>query len=128
MVAPMVLDGPNNREAFLAYVDQVLAPELRPGDVVIMDNLSSHKEADVHALGQACSIRVEVRTVRREEAMGRARRVDQLQAHLRKPPSASTASGTPSAVSSTCIRPPRAPATSPIAATMQTDRKPLYRH
>jgi hypothetical protein len=56
MIAPMVLDGPNNREAFLAYVDQVLAPKLRPGDVVIMDNLSSHKGADAHALGQACSI------------------------------------------------------------------------
>jgi transposase len=43
LVAPMVLDGPINREAFQAYVDQVLAPELSPGDVVVMDNLSSHK-------------------------------------------------------------------------------------
>ncbi len=43
IVAPMVLDGPINRVAFQAYVDQVLVPELRPGDVVIMDNLSSHK-------------------------------------------------------------------------------------
>jgi transposase len=43
MVAPMVLDGPINRIAFEAYVEQVLVPELRPGDVVIMDNLSSHK-------------------------------------------------------------------------------------
>jgi transposase len=39
----MVLDGPINRDAFQAYVDQVLVPELRPGDVVVMDNLSSHK-------------------------------------------------------------------------------------
>jgi len=43
MVAPMVLDGPINRDAFQAYVDQVLVPELSPGDVVVMDNLSSHK-------------------------------------------------------------------------------------
>jgi transposase len=43
IVAPMVLDGPINRVAFQAYVDQVLVPELSPGDVVIMDNLSSHK-------------------------------------------------------------------------------------
>ena len=43
IAAPMVLDGPINRDAFQAYVDQVLVPELRPGDVVIMDNLSSHK-------------------------------------------------------------------------------------
>ena len=43
IAAPMVLDGPINRDAFQAYVDQVLVPELRPGDVVVMDNLSSHK-------------------------------------------------------------------------------------
>lgn len=43
MMAPMVLDGPINRDAFTAYVTQVLVPELSPGDIVIMDNLSSHK-------------------------------------------------------------------------------------
>jgi transposase len=43
MVAPMVLDGPMNRSVFLAYVTQVLAPELKPGDVVILDNLPAHK-------------------------------------------------------------------------------------
>jgi transposase len=43
MVAPMVLDGPINRDAFTAYVEQVLVPELSPGDIIIMDNLSSHK-------------------------------------------------------------------------------------
>lgn len=45
MVAPMVLDGPINGDWFEAYVARVLVPELRPGDVVIMDNLSSHKRA-----------------------------------------------------------------------------------
>jgi transposase len=43
IAAPMVLDGPINRDAFQAYVDQVLVPELKRGDVVVMDNLSSHK-------------------------------------------------------------------------------------
>jgi transposase len=43
MIAPFVLNGPINRIAFEAYVEQVLVPELRPGDIVIMDNLSSHK-------------------------------------------------------------------------------------
>jgi len=43
LTAPMLLDGPINRDAFQAYVEQVLVPELRPGDIVIMDNLSSHK-------------------------------------------------------------------------------------
>jgi transposase len=47
IAAPMVLDGPINRDAFQAYVDQVLVPELRPGDIVIMDNLGSHKGPQV---------------------------------------------------------------------------------
>jgi transposase len=47
MVAPMVLDGPMNGEAFLAYIRQVLAPELKKGDIVIMDNLPAHKVTGV---------------------------------------------------------------------------------
>jgi transposase len=43
MTAPMVLDGPMTRAWFLAYVEQVLCPTLRPGDVVILDNLPAHK-------------------------------------------------------------------------------------
>lgn len=43
VIAPFVLDGPINGECFLAYVEQILAPELREGDIVILDNLSSHK-------------------------------------------------------------------------------------
>jgi transposase len=43
IIAPMVLDGPINRDAFLAYVEQFLAPALKPGDIVIMDNLPAHK-------------------------------------------------------------------------------------
>ncbi len=46
-VAPMVIDGAVNGELFLAYAERVLAPELRPGDVVVMDNLGSHKAAGV---------------------------------------------------------------------------------
>jgi hypothetical protein len=39
----MTLDGPIDGPWFQAYIEQVLAPELRPGDIVIMDNLGSHK-------------------------------------------------------------------------------------
>ena len=42
LVAPLVVDGAINGEIFLAYVRQQLVPVLKPGDVVIMDNLSSH--------------------------------------------------------------------------------------
>ncbi len=43
ITAPMLLDGAMNGAAFKAYVEQLLAPSLRPGDIVVMDNLSSHK-------------------------------------------------------------------------------------
>ena len=42
-MAPMVLDGAMNGPAFKAYVEQVLVPELKPGDIVVMDNLPAHK-------------------------------------------------------------------------------------
>jgi hypothetical protein len=49
ILAPFVLDGPMTGEAFRAYVEQVLAPALEPGDVVTMDNLAVHKVAGVQA-------------------------------------------------------------------------------
>ena len=47
MTAPMVLDGSMNGAAFQAYIEQVLAPTLRPGDIVVLDNLPAHKPAAV---------------------------------------------------------------------------------
>ena len=58
MVAPMVLDGPINGEWFEAYVRQVLVPELRRGDIVIMDNLSSHKRPAVREAIEAAGATV----------------------------------------------------------------------
>jgi transposase len=58
MVAPMVLDGPINGITFQAYVDQVLVPELRPGDTVIMDNLGSHKGPGVRKAIEAAGARL----------------------------------------------------------------------
>lgn len=43
ITAPLVLDGPMTGAAFRAYAEQFLAPALKPGDVVVMDNLSAHK-------------------------------------------------------------------------------------
>jgi transposase len=48
LTAPCVIDGPMNGNAFLAYVEQVLAPTLTPGDVVVLDNLAAHKAPGVH--------------------------------------------------------------------------------
>jgi transposase len=47
LIAPMVTDGPMDGELFLAWVRQFLCPTLRPGDQVVLDNLSSHKVAGV---------------------------------------------------------------------------------
>ncbi len=47
--APFVLDGPVNGDIFRTYVEKVLVPTLKPGDVVVMDNLSSHKSQTVRA-------------------------------------------------------------------------------
>jgi len=47
--APLVLDGPINGAAFRAWVEQFLVPELRPSDIVVMDNLSAHKVAGIQA-------------------------------------------------------------------------------
>jgi transposase len=47
LTAPMVLDGPMNGDAFLAYVEQVLVPTLGQGDIVVVDNLPAHRRAGV---------------------------------------------------------------------------------
>jgi transposase len=47
LTAPLVVDGAINGDTFRAYVEQVLAPALKRGDIVILDNLSSHKVAGV---------------------------------------------------------------------------------
>jgi transposase len=43
IIAAMTVEAPTDREIFLTYLDEVLCPQLQPGDVVVMDNLSSHK-------------------------------------------------------------------------------------
>ncbi len=59
LTAPMVIDGAVNGDLFVAYVDQVLVPSLRVGDVVVMDNLSSHKRSEVRKRIEAAGCRLE---------------------------------------------------------------------
>jgi len=58
ITAPMLLDGPMHGPAFRAYVEQVLVPELKPGDIVIMDNLPAHKVAGVRETIEAAGARL----------------------------------------------------------------------
>jgi transposase len=123
MVAPFVLDGPINRLAFGTYVERVLAPELRQGEVVVMGNLSSGAESA------------------REDRSGRRRLLHlppyspdfnpienafaKLKALLTKLPSEpSTVSGPPSDASS-IFAPTNVETTSPPQDTMQCDRLSL---
>jgi transposase len=126
MVAPSVLDGPMNGDAFTTDVIRVLVPELALGDVVITDNLSSprHRPYPPRSKRQppsSCSVRRTVPTSNRSRWSSPS-----LRHTSAKPPSAiSTASGTPSAALSTSTYHRRVPATSPQPGAMQRDAKPL---
>jgi transposase len=56
--APCVIDGPINGESFLAYVEQVLVPTLKAGDIVVIDNLGSHKGKAVRRAIRATGARL----------------------------------------------------------------------
>jgi transposase len=58
IVAPLVIDGPINGEWFEAYVAQVLVPTLKPDDVVVLDNLSSHKQPAAREMTEAAGARM----------------------------------------------------------------------
>ena len=58
ITAPFLIEGAVNAEVFTAYLEKVLCPELRTGDIVILDNLSTHKVAGVAALICACGASV----------------------------------------------------------------------
>jgi len=113
MIAPFVLDGPINKDAFETYVAQVLMPELRPGDIVIMDNLSSHKGLRVREMIEAAN--AGLLTSRPAAPISTRSRTPSPSSRLisEKPLSApSRASGPQSAASSTPSRRPSAEATS----------------
>jgi transposase len=58
ITAPCVLDGPINGTSFHAYIEQFLVPTLSPGDVVVMDNLGSHKSQAVRRLIRAAGAKL----------------------------------------------------------------------
>jgi transposase len=58
VAAPCVVDGPINGDIFRAYVEQVLVPALKPGDIVIIDNLGSHKGKAVRAAIRAAGAKL----------------------------------------------------------------------
>jgi len=84
IVAPLVLDGLINREAFEAYVEQVLAPTLRTGDIVVMDNLGSHKIAAVRTAIEEVGAELRYLPPYSPDFNPIEKAFSQLKAHLRK--------------------------------------------
>ena len=84
IVAPMVLDGPINGRSFQTYVDRVLVPDLRPSDIVIMDNLGSHKGPGVQAAIEAAGATVRYLPPYSPDFNPIEKAFSKLKAHLRK--------------------------------------------
>jgi transposase len=84
IVAPMVLGRAINRTWFEAYVEQVLAPVLSPGDIVVMDNLGSHKGRRVRELIEAAGAELRFLPPYSPDFNPIEKAFSQIKAHLRK--------------------------------------------
>ena len=84
ILAPFVLDGPISRVAFETYVGEVLVPELEPGDIVIMDNLPSHKGPRVREMIEAAGATLRFLPPYSPDFNPIENAFSKLKAHLRK--------------------------------------------
>ena len=125
LVAPLVFDGPINAVTFEAYVEQFLVPELRPGDIVVMDNLSSHKRPRVAALIEAAGASLLYLPPYSPDFNPIEKLFAKLKVCARRPSEPSKASGSPSAKLSTASLRANAQTTSRPQAMNQPERKPL---
>ena len=109
-VAPYVLDGPMNGTVFRAWVEQMLAPTLVPGDIVIMDNLAAHKVAGIREAIEARGAELRYLPPYWHPTSTRSSRPSpNSRRSCARPPSVRwTDCGTQSAAYSTCSRPPSA--------------------
>ncbi len=126
LTAPFVLDGPINGVWFQAYVDQVLIPTLRKGDIVVMDNLGSHKGAQVRRAIEAAGANLLYLPPYSPDFNPIEKAFSKLKASCERPPSEpSTASGTGSANYSKPSRQANAQTSSPPLDMTRFERKPL---
>ena len=84
ITAPCVIDGPINGESFRAYVEQVLVPTLQPGDIVVMDNLGSHKGIAIRRAIRAVDARLVFLPPYSPDLNPIEQAIAKLKAHLRK--------------------------------------------
>jgi hypothetical protein len=124
--APCLFDGPINGERFHAYVEQVLAPTLKPGDVVILDNLGSHKGKAVRKTIRDVGARL-VFLPKYSPDLNPSNR-SSLSSRLcceRRKREATRQSPTPAAKSSPSTHPPNAPHTSGTQDTRRPECRAL---
>jgi len=84
MDAPFLVEGPMDSEAFTAYLEHVLCPELRPGDTLILDNLSTHKVSSVSGLLSARGAQVRYLPPYSPDLNPMEQAIAKLKAHLRQ--------------------------------------------
>jgi transposase len=84
MTAPMVLDGPMNAGWFLAYIEQILVPTLKPGETVVMDNLSAHKTPAVRTAIEGAGANLRFRPAYSPDFNPIENAFSKLKAYLRK--------------------------------------------
>ena len=126
LTAPMLLDGPMNGVAFLAYVEQVLVPTLVPGDQVIMDNLPAHKVSGVKQAIEAAGATRLLLPPYSPDFNPIEQAFAKLKACSERPPlEPSMTYGMPSPRSSNSSHQPNAPTSSLTQDMNQNDRKML---
>ena len=125
MIAPFVLDRPINRVAFETYLEKVLVPELRAGDIVVMDNLSSHKGAEVRRRIQAAGAELLFLPPYSTSTPSKWPSPSSRRCSARPQSAPSRGCGMQSAASSKPSNPRNAETTSPPQAMIQPDRIPL---
>ena len=126
LTAPCVIDGPMNGNAFLAYVEQVLGPTLKPGDIVVLDNLSAHKVPGMREAIEAAGAKLLYLPPYSPDSIRSSSSSQKLKRCSARPPSArSRASGTASHASSMPSHQMNAPTTSATPDTPHVKWKPL---
>ena len=126
LTAPCVFNGPINGETFRAYVQQLLVPALKPGDIVVMDNLGSHKSKAVRHAISAAGARLSSCRNTRPISIRSSRPSQRSSTGCARPRSeASKTSGATSATSSTQSSPTNAPTTSKTPDTLPSKHEPL---
>ena len=126
IAAPFVLDGPINRDAFQAYAERVLVPELVPGGIVVMDNRGSHTAPAVRAAIEAAGARLLFRPPSSPNFNPIEMACFTLKAGLRRA-AERTVEGLWSAIGRLIdtVTPPKPPTSSPMQATIQMKPKTL---